>query len=449
MLGALRRKASVSLSSVGSSFTQPYSWQEQMLAGGLVSYAPALARESIEANFGALVEKAYKVNGIVFASILARAMPFSEARFMFQELLDGRPGRLSGGPGLELLDRPWTNGTTGELLWRMEQDASLAGNFYGTPVGAGSSRRLRRMRPDWVTIVSGVRGEPDASPFSLDSEVLGYIYQPRGVGNPPPPILLTPDQVVHYSPIPDPVAQWRGMSWLQSVIPEVEADSEATEHKLKFFKNGATSNMAVVYDASVPPESVARFKVLFDEKHSGTGNAYKTLHLGGGADAKSLGADMKQLDFRATQGAGETRIAAAAGVGAIIARFSEGLQGSSLNAGNYGAAKRQFADMTLRPLWRTAAAALSKPSIVSVPAKSRLWYDTADVEFLKDDRKDQTDILQAQANTINALVTAGYQPDAVIDAVEAGDLSRLTGRHSGMFSVQLQPLGANSNPAQQ
>lgn len=452
MLGSLRRK-NVTLSSIGQSATwaQAPHWQREMLNGGnglWMAGVPQGRSETIEANFAELVQKAYKVNGPVFACILARAMPFSEARFLFQEVIDGRPGRLRGGAGLDLLDNPWPNATTGELLWRMEQDASIAGNSYLTPVGK-ARKRIRRLRPDWVTIVSGVAEDDTLSQFHLEAEVLGYIYQPRGVPNPPAPVFLTPDRVVHYSPIPDPEAQWRGMSWLQPIVDEILADNEATKHKLKFFENGTTSNMIVTYDASVDAAAVARFKALFDESHVGTRNAYKAIHLGGGADAKTLGADMKQLDFKATQGAGETRIAAASGVGAIMARFSEGLQGSSLNAGNYGAAKRQFADMTLRPLWRTASAALSK--LAPPPADHRLWYDTRDIEFLKEDRKDQTEILQQSAATINTLVTAGYLPDAVIDAVEAGDLSRLTGKHSGRYSVQLQAPGttAAGDPVQQ
>ena len=448
MLGSLRRKAAISLSSIGQTFTDRPSWQQDLLEGrALVSRPPFGVNESIEANFGAIVREAYKAGGIVFACIVARAMPFSEARFVYQELVDGRPGRMFGGPGLDLLDAPWPNATTGELLWRMEQDASLAGNFYATTVGSGASRRIRRLRPDWVTIVSGVRGVPDGSPWDLNAEVLGYIYEPKGVTRGPGPVLLLPEQVVHYSPIPDPEAQWRGMSWVQPMLDDVQADREATKHKAKFFENGATSNMAIVYDASVKPESVERFKAVFDEAHLGTKNAYKTIHLGGGADAKSLGADMKQIDFKATQGAGETRIAAAAGVGAIIARFSEGMQGSSLNAGNYDAARRQFGDMTLRPLWRTASASLAKLAPPPPGKPARLTVDTRDVEFLKEARKEQTEILAAQATTINSLVAAGYQPDAVIDAVEAGDLSRLEGKHTGMFSVQLHPPGTVTSSA--
>jgi phage portal protein BeeE len=389
------------------------------------------AREAIGTSFEEYVSRAYKANGIVFACIQARALPFSEARFMHQRMDAGTPGELVWSPSLALLDRPWRNGTTGELLYRMEQEASLAGNSYWTPVGD----RLRRMRPDWVTIVTGVLDDDDASPYDLDADILAYIYHPKAVPGKrrPDPVLLTPDRVAHYSPTPDPDAQWRGMSWLTPVLREIEGDSAATEHKRNYFRNGTTSNVVVTYDKGIPSETVRLYAAMFGEQYQGVDKAYKTIHLGGGADIKTVGADMKQLDFKVTQGAGETRIAAAAGVGAIIARFSEGMQGSSLNQGNYGAAKRQFADMTIRPLWRIACASLEH--LAPGPQPSRLWFDTTDIEFLKEDRKDAADIVQINAVSVRQLVEAGFTADSAVKAVTTQDMSLLV--HTGKTSVQL------------
>jgi len=391
--------------------------------------------ERIGTEFADYVEDAYKSNGIVFACILARMLPFSEARFQFQQMQSGRPGRLFGTPALSLLEAPWANGTTGDLLARMEQKASLAGNFYATPVDG----RLRELRPDWVTVVSGVRGDPDGSPFDINAEILGYIYHPRNVGREMEPVLLSPDAVVHYAPIPDPAAQWRGMSWLTPVLREIEADSHATEHKRNFFRRGASLNVVVTYDKTITPDNYERYVELFDAAHTGSHNAYKTLHLGGGADAKVVGTDLKQIDFKAVQGAGETRIAAAAGVPASIVGISEGLAGSALNAGNYTAARRRFADATCRPLWRSACSALS----VLVPPPdggSRLWFDDRDVSFLQEDVKDEAEIRSSHASTIRTLVEAGFDASSVVTAVTSGDFSSLV--HTGLLSVQLQEPGA-------
>ena len=108
-------------------------------------------------------------------------------------------------------------------------------------------------------------------------------------------------------------------------------------HKLIFFRNGATPNLVVT--GIVPPagQSLQDWAEQFREKNEGVYNAYKTLFFSSGVDAKVVGSDLEQISFKETQGAGETRLAAAAGVPPGRRRLSEGLAGSSLNAGNYAA----------------------------------------------------------------------------------------------------------------
>lgn len=400
---------------------------------GFYQQLSGLGPEEWDATFEENVRNAYHSNGVVWACVHARMMPFSEVRFALQELADGNPGKLRGDASLRLLEDPWPNGKTGDLLARMELDVSMSGNFFATTAGDGT--RLRRLRPDWVKILTGIRGVSDGSPYDIESEVLGYMYTPPGQ----PMTWLSPARVAHYAPYPDPLAQWRGMSWITPLVREIRADHHATTHKLKWFENGAALNAVIRYDPSVKPEQLRDLIKLFKETHRGPDKAYEVLHIGGGSDVSVLGTELK-TDFRAIQGAGETRIAAAAGVGAIIARFSEGLAGSSLNQGNYAAAKRQVADMTLRPLWRSAAGSLEK--FTAPTDAERLWYDTRDVEFLKEDRKDAAEIRQTTATTMKTLIDAGYTPESVVLAIESDDFTRL--EHSGLYSVQLQSPGSDT-----
>lgn len=429
----------------GQGFTEPPLWSLDRYRTGLLSHSTP-DRERIENDFEGYVEGAYKSDGIVFACILTRQLVFSEARFQWREFRDGRPGPLFGSADLELLEKPWPNGTTGELLTRMEVDLSLAGNFYATTAddtgrvgraATGPGRRISHLRPDWVTIVVGSRS---GDPRAIDARPIGYIYEPpvSGLGTRSPAVVLMPDEVCHYSLLPDPTARFRGMSWLTPVLREISADRAATTHKLKFFENNATLAAAVSLDKDVSPEAFDEFVKRFRAEHEGAANAYKTLVLGGGADLTVLGADLKQLDFKNTQGAGETRIAAASGVGAVVAQFSEGMQGSSLNAGNYAAARRRVGDGLFRPLWRTAAASLQR--LVSPPRPgAHLWYVDSDIAFLREDAKDAADIVAVQMQAIRQATDAGFDPDAVVDAVASLDITRLRGKHSGLFSVQLQP----------
>jgi phage portal protein BeeE len=394
--------------------------------------------ETIEADFGGLVGQAYKQNSVIFACERARLSVFSEARFQFRQVRNGRLGDYFGTQDLAVLERPWTNGTTGDLLTRMLQDADFAGNAYFARRGDV----LRRMRPDWVNIVMGSHDDPDVTPADLDAELLGYVYWPGGNRSGRDPVVLMPDEVAHFAPTPDPIAHYRGMSWLTPVIREIQADGAATEHKLSFFRNGATPQVVVSLDKDVKEEAFERFVRKMNSTHQGAQNAYRTMYLGGGADVTVVGADLKQLDFKATQGAGETRIAAAAGVHPTIVGLSEGMQGSSLNAGNFGQARRLLAEGTLSMLWRNASASMA--SIVPPPRGSELACDTRDVPFLREDQRDAAAIQQVKAQTIRTLIDAGFEPESVVAAVDADDRSLLV--HSGLYSVQLQPPGIGQAP---
>jgi phage portal protein BeeE len=396
---------------------------------GMGGYA-ASKSEQMETNFAGMVQGAYKRNGIIFACMRARLSVFSEGRFQYQRQRNGRPGDLFGDQSLSLLEKPWPNGTTQDLLTRLLQDADLAGNAYWT-VRNGN---LRRMRPDWVTIVMGSFDDPDVLPDDLDAELLGYGYHPGGPMSGTDPVFLLPEEVAHFAPTPDPIAHYRGMSWISPIVRELEADQAASLHKLAFFQNGATLQTVVSFK-DMKEETFERFMRKMNNAHQGAQNAYKTLYLGGGADVTTVGADMRQLDFKVTQGAGETRIAAAAGVHPVIVGLSEGLQGSSLNAGNFNAARRQFAEGTLSTLWRNVASSLS--GLVDGPAGAQLVVDTRDIPFLREDQKDAANIQQQQGSTIVQLATGGFTRKSAIAAVVAQDMTLLE-EDPNWVSVQVQ-----------
>lgn len=395
--------------------------------------SPGEKQEEPAATFEGYVHGAYLSNGVVFACMAARLLLFSEARFQYRQIRSGRPGDLFGNESLLPLEKPWQNATTGDLLARAIQDADLAGNFYAVR----NAQTIKRLRPDWVTIVLGSDLDPDEPGFAADAEVLGYVYKPGGPRGTAPPMALMPEEVCHFAPLPDPLARFRGMSWLTPVLREIMGDKAATQHKLSYFEKGATPNLAVIGPENVDASKFQEFVKVFKERHSDLEDAYRTIFMGGGADIKVVGSDMRQIDFRQTQGAGETRICAAARVPPIIVGLSEGLDSATYS--NYGQARRAFADLTMRPLWRNIAGSLS--SIIDVPSDAELWYDDRDIAFLQEDTKDAADILEVESRAIRNLTDGGYDPTSVIDAVTAGDLKRL--KHTGLLSVQMQKPGAD------
>lgn len=389
------------------------------------------------------VGEAYRRSGPVFALSLARMQVFSQARFQWTRSTDGTPTDLFGSADLSVLEQPWHGARTAALLSRMEADDTGAGNAFVRRLRRPGDNRLVRLRPSWVTILLGSQEDAPTPWEAPDVEVVGYAYRPNGDAG--RTVVFDRNEIGHYMPIPDPRANYRGMSWVTPVLTGVTADEASEVHKGKFFENAATPNLAIKFDPTVTVEQVKKFKELLEGEHKGRFNAYKTLYLGGGADPVAVGKDFQQMEFSATQAKGETRLAAAAGTPPSWVGFTEGLKGSALNDGNYRAAQRRFADGTIQHLWESAAAALEvlvdKPSSRQREAPARLVVDPRSVPFLRADIGDLAEARQKDTASINSLITAGFTPESVVAAVKAGDLALL--KHSGLVSVQLQKPGSN------
>src|SRR5689334_10815858 len=156
-------------------------------------------------------------NGIVFACIAARMSLFSEARLVWQSTADKH---VYTNQDLALFQYPWPNATTGELLARLEQDVSTAGNCYLRKVqpADGSDPLLVQMRPDCVTIVSEERTDDAGRIYKMP---IGYAEDlvPQGISDREPQVYGT-DEVAHFSPVPLGAGSFRGETWLTSVLRE-------------------------------------------------------------------------------------------------------------------------------------------------------------------------------------------------------------------------------------
>jgi phage portal protein BeeE len=377
-----------------------------------------------------------------FGAQLVRSTVLSQARFCFRNAdWSPRAGRSFTTSALQPLQRPWTNATTGQLINLMEWHEGLAGNAYVTNREPG---RLRVLRPDWVVIMYGSHQQPEDAAHALDGELIGYGYCNGGIAAGRNPLqTLLPSEVAHWSPLPDPECAGIGMSWITPAIREIQGDQAATTHKLRFFENGATPNMVVKGLTAATKEQFDEFVDMMESRHAGVRNAYRTLYLTAGADATVVGADLKQIDFKATQGAGETRISMLSRVHPVILGASEGLQGSSLNAGNFGAARRMWADTWIYPTLQDLAASLAP--MVRVPGDAELWTNTRDMPILREDAKDAADIEATKAGTIVRLSQSGFTRKSSVAAVMAEDMSLLE-EDPNWVSVQLQP-GQDAPPA--
>lgn len=371
-------------------------------------------------------------NPALAAVIGFRVSVFAEATFKYQQWIGGRPGNLYGTPDLAILENPWPGAGTSHLLAAMETDISVYGNSYWIRAAG----QLVRLDPAAVTIATSEVVD-DATGMVVGQSLIGYGYRPA---NRKEMAIYPASEVAHFRLVPDPVNPFRGVSWLRAVLADADADSKMTGYKQSLLDNSAVPGLVLRAEPGISQEQFTEAREALRARNTGWDKVGRTLMLGAGFDVRVVGSTMQQLDMKALQGAGESRIAAAAGVSPVLVGFSEGLQGSSLNTGNYGAARRRFADGTVRPLWRAACTALE--TLVPPPTGSRLWIDERDVSFLQEDVMDGAEIKSREALTIESLVRAGFEPATAVSAVMTSDFSVL--QHTGLYSVQLQPPGTEA-----
>ena len=228
----------------GMTFPFPTTWQRN--------------EEPIEANFLGLVQGAYRTNGVVFACMMTRFLLFSEARFQFQQMRNGRPGDLFGTPDLSILERPEPGATTGDLLSLALVDADLSGDWFGVR----RPGRIKRLRPDWTVIMIGSpNAGVDAPAWDPDAEIIGYGYYPNGLhSSSTDPKYYSRDEVAHFAPIPDPLTRYRGMPLATAAIREIRGDTAATTHKLSLFENAAVGGMIVKFPPAMTKEAALPLK---------------------------------------------------------------------------------------------------------------------------------------------------------------------------------------------
>lgn len=369
---------------------------------------------------------AYEANGIVFGCIAARMALFSQAQFSWQSMVDQH---LFGTTDLALLEEPWPNATAAELLARMDQDVSTAGQPYirrAEPADGGDAL-LVQMRPDCVTIISE---EAEDRMGRVFRRPVGYMEDLRPLGIEREPQFYTTDEVAHWTPLPDPKASFRGMSWLTPILREVGADNTMTAYKTEHLANGAMPGLVIKYAQRLSDPTVATIAKRLTAKHSGPENAGKVWVLDSGADVATAGSTLEQLQFTAVQAAGETRVCVAAQVPAEVI----GIDGPRSASGNYQLAIRRMADLWARPAWAGACAVLQHLLTFTNPATgdvgpvrrpNRLWYDVSGIAALREGELARAQAYLVKTQGLAASVQAGFTRESSVAAAESGDLSLL------------------------
>jgi len=387
----------------------------------------------VDENFVSYINQIHNRHGVVAAAVTTRGLLLSQVRFRFRD----DSGALTKTRELTKLNYPGSRPRS-SLLSLLEIDAS----YSGTGVLVKRGDVIHRASPDKVQFILGSDSDPtwdgDTMVAPFDAVTVGVIYNPgknrKGESNIE---AFGPGEFAVWAPEPDPIHPWRGTSWVTSVVRETLLDGQVTDHMGKYFEKATVPGLVFIMDPSKSPDETSEYAKVVNENFSGAGNRFKNMFLGGGTDVKVVGSSIKDLGLNEITGVFENRVSVRSRIPASVLGTKEALSGSSLNAGNYGAARRLLADGWFTPTVDGLCESLE--SLVFVPDSQELSFDPGRVLFLQEDQKDAADILATNAAAARQLVDGGFDPASVIEAVKTGDMSKLT--HTGNVSVQLQPPG--------
>ena len=166
-------------------------------------------------------------------------------------------------PFLKLWNQPnpfWTGYEFRELA---AQHLELTGEIWWLILTNGSQpTEYWPLRPDRMTIVP-----------NRDKYISGYIYT---IGTERIPLTL--EQVV-FVRRPNPWDLYRGISVIESIMTDLEADRESARYNSMFFRNGATPGGVIEMEESLSDAEFDKFVERWQMAHQGVNNAYRVAVL--------------------------------------------------------------------------------------------------------------------------------------------------------------------------
>ena len=315
-------------------------------------------------------------------------------------LYDGAD-ELDSHPLLALLNRPNPGEDGAALFERWYAFLQSAGNAYLEAVSLdGPPRELHVLRPDRMTVVTGVRGQ-----------TVGYDYRVGGHVS-----RITRDTsgflpVLHAN-LFHPLDDHYGLSPLEVAGMAIDVHNQGAVWTKALLDNAARPSGALIYRGpdgapGLSEEQFTRLKRELEDAYQGASNAGRPMVLEGGLDWKAMGFTPSDMDFAETRNVAAREIALAFGVPPMLL----GIPGDNTYA-NYAEANLNFWRQTVLPLVGRTAGALTRWLAPRFGPGLRIGYDADQIEALAEARRALWAKLEgASFLTVNEKrAAAGYSP---------------------------------------
>lgn len=270
------------------------------------------------------VENGYDKNDLVYACITERVTAVAGVPLRAYASSAARRGEpQENHPVRQLIARPNPLMTEVELFSMIELHLSLAGIAFieVVPDRAGRPVELWPLRPDLVRIK---RGRASVS--------YGYALD----GSTVVPVDVIPIR------LPNPVDPLVGQPPMRPALRAATVDNRANEFVASLLKNHAMPGVVVTMgslEQAIDESVTSRLKAKWKTAYGGSSMG-EPAFLQTGMDVKTLGLNLRELEFPDLRTISESRICSAFQVPAIVVGAAVGLNRSTFS--NYGEARRSF-----------------------------------------------------------------------------------------------------------
>lgn len=303
---------------------------------------------------------------------------------------------------LDLWNRPNKFMPRQEFVETQQQHFDLTGEAWWVIAkrpGINLPLEIWPVRPDRMTPVP-----------SRETFLAGYVYtSPDGEQIP-----LGLDEVIQLRR-PNPLDPYRGSSPVLSILPDLDTSRYAAEWSRAFFINSAQPGGIIEVPGHLGDTEFDELRDRWNEQHRGVGNAHRVAILENG---KWVDRTISQRDMQFVELRGATRDAIREAYG--ISKTAIG-DFEDINRASALAAKAWFAEQQTIPRLERIKAALNHELLPMFGATADgLEFDYCNP--VPEDPDQEIARLTAMSNAAQSLAAAGYDPQAVAQAVGLPEL---------------------------
>lgn len=305
---------------------------------------------------------------------------------------------------LDLLNNPNPFMSLNELMEAGQQHAELVGE---TDIVVGRARGVKYPIELWPAMPQRLSPVPDAYKY-----LAAWMY--KGPDGDTVPLEL--DEIIRFRR-PNPQDPYRGISWVQPILVDLDADRYGQEWQRQFYLNSAQPGGVIEVDRRLSDDEFAEMTYRWREQHQGINKAHRVAVIENGSKYVSTPLTQKDMQFAEMSTVMRDKALAAAGFPKSMLGITEDVNRANAEAGEY-----MYSKWLLTPRLERWRGMLNRQLLPlfgqDIARKYELDYESP----VPENSEQAIAELTAKTTAIVALAGAGFDAKKVEEFLDLPDL---------------------------